>query len=270
MKMKNFTISSSNGIASVSFAKPEKANALDMSGWQELRQVFERLSADAAVRVIVLSGEGKHFCSGIEVSLLLGLGSHIADSCQGRSSEKLYLLITELQQAVSAIESCRKPVIAAIHGGCLGGGLDIAAACDLRIASAQAFFSVKEIEMGMVADLGILQRLPKLIPAAFAAEMAFTGRKVSAEEALRFGLISQLHADEQALADAARQLAETIASKSPLSVRGTKEMLLHARDHSVADGLRYIAAWNAAMMLSEDLKEAGTAAFQKRPPVFRD
>ncbi|MEO6685243.1 MAG: crotonase/enoyl-CoA hydratase family protein [Dyadobacter sp.] len=262
----SFTIE--NNIALVKLNRPEKANALNTVAWKELKSIFEELDQNDEVRVIVLSGSGKHFCSGIDVSLLADLIK--PEESDARQSEKIRKLIIELQSSVTAIELCSKPVIAAIKGGCIGAGVDIICACDMSYATQDAFFCIKEIDMGMVADLGTLQRLPKLIADGFAREMAFTGREVFGAEAERIGLVNKCYETVDMLFSSVTEIAATIASKSPVSIRGTKHILNHSRDHSVADGLQYIATWNAAMLISEDFKEVFKAKSEKRLPDFRN
>ncbi|MDQ6477392.1 crotonase/enoyl-CoA hydratase family protein [Dyadobacter sp. LHD-138] len=257
-----------NDIGYVKLNRPEKANALNQTAWHELKSIFEALDENDDVRVIMLSGEGKHFCSGIDLSLLLSV-QNIAETCDARKREKLRKLILELQSPINAIENCSKPVIAAIHGGCIGAGVDIVSACDMRYATHEAYFSIKEIDMGMVADLGTLQRLPKLISEGMVREMAFTGRQVFGEEAEKIGLVNKSFESKDVLLEKVAAVAKTIAAKSPVSVRGTKHILNHSRDHSVADGLAYMATWNAAMLLSEDLHKAFQAQSEKRLPNFK-
>ncbi|MBC7922023.1 MAG: crotonase/enoyl-CoA hydratase family protein [Ferruginibacter sp.] len=257
-------------IAHVVIHRPDKANALDQTAWDELKATFENLDGLDEVRVIVLSGEGRHFCSGIDLRLLMSVAQNPNGAGDGRSREKLRKSIQRLQAPINAVERCGKPVIAAIHGGCIGAGIDLICGCDLRYGTDDAFFTIKEIDMGMVADLGTLQRLPKLIGEAVVREMAYTGRPVGGKEAKEIGLVNRTFPDRETLMTEVRQLAATIAAKSPLAIRGTKEMLNYARDHSVADGLNYIATWNAAMLLSADLTEAFQASTQKRPATFGD
>lgn len=253
MEYSTLKLSKENHIAEIELNQPDKANALDEKAWQELRSVFEALKNDDNVRAIILSGGGKHFSAGIDLKFLAAIQSTIADSCPGRTREKLRELILSLQDSINTIESCNKPVIAVVHGACVGAGLDIIAACDIRFAAQGSFFSIKEIDMGMVADLGSLQRLPKLIAEGIVREMAFTGRNVEAEEAERIGLINKVLIDKNAAVMSARETAGLIARKSPLAIRGTKAILNHSRDHTVAQGLENVATWNAAMLLSEDL-----------------
>lgn len=270
MEYSTLEVSLSGHIAQVALNRPSKANALTEAAFQELKAVMEALDADVEVRVILLHGNGSHFCAGIDLELLMSIHAKTEDSCDGRKREKLLRLIQQLQGSIHAVEACRKPVLAAIHGGCIGGGLDLAAACDMRYCTAEAYFTLKEIDLGMVADLGSLQRLPKLISPGLVNEMAYTGRKVQAAEAERSGLVNRVFETKDAMMEALGQLAAEIASKSPLSIRGTKQALLHARDHTVAEGMAHIALWNAAMILSEDLAAAGRAAITKAQATFRN
>jgi len=266
----HFKVEIDNKIAQVTFNRPEKANALHMDAWTEMQTIFETLSQADDVRVIVLAGEGKHFCAGIDLELLMSIGNVQEIPCPGKRSEKLRGIILKLQQTITAIEKCSKPVLAAIHNGCIGGGVDIATACDMRYCTEDAYFTVKEIDLGMVADLGTLQRLPKIISPGMAAEMAYTARKVFGPEARNIGLVNHCYDSKQTLMEGVMQIASTIASKSPLSIRGTKDVLHYTRDHSVEDALNYMSTWNAAMLLSADLTEAFTATMEKRAPKFDD
>jgi enoyl-CoA hydratase/carnithine racemase len=250
--------------------RPDKANALDLPMWHELRAAMQWVDATGQARVAVLRGAGAQFTSGIDLAMLAGLQKEIADPCDARAREKLRRVILELQDTVSAIERCRKPVLAAVHGACLGGGVDIAVACDLRYCSADAVFSVREVDVGLTADLGTLQRLPKLVGEGMARELAYTGRNVAGGEASAIGLVNRCYASAAELAAGVAGIAAAIAAKSPLAVRGAKEMITYARDHSVADGLNYVATWNAALLLSSDLGEALAAGRERRPPRYRD
>lgn len=270
MQWQTFDVVVQGKVALVRFNRADKANALNQAMWQELQSVMEWADAEATVRAVVLAGHGRHFCSGIDLSMLMGIQGAIADECEGRQREKLRRLILQLQDNVSSLERCRKPVVAAIHGACLGGGLDIALAADFRFAAADAVFGVREVDIGMVADVGTLQRLPGVVGQGVAREMALTGRDVMAEEALRIGLVNRVLPDADAVLAAALESATLMAGKSPLAVRGSKEMLNYARDHSVADSLNQVATWNAAMLLSEDIQKAGMAAMTRQAAVFRD
>jgi enoyl-CoA hydratase len=263
-----FEVKIENFVGFVKINRPEKANAINKTGWEELKLTFESLDDNDDVRVIVLhGGESKHFCAGIDLDLLMSI-SETAVKCQGRKNEKLRKSVLELQAPINAIENCSKPVLAAIHGGCIGGGVDIISACDMRYCTHDAFFTIKEIDMGMVADLGTLQRLPKLIGEGKMREMAYTGRNVTGIEAEKIGLVNDSLGNKDDLLKHVTEIAKIIAQKSPLSIRGSKHILLHTRDHSVADGLNYIATWNAAMLMSNDLMEAFSSKMQKREPNF--
>lgn len=266
--METLLIEINDAIAHIKINRPERANALNTQAWNELQQVFDELDENPAIRVIVLSGEGKHFCSGIDLDLLMSVTQVNQVACDGRKREQLRKMILKLQAPINAIENCSKPVLAAIHGGCIGGGVDVISACDMRYCTDDAFFCIREIDMGMVADLGTLQRLPKLIAEGIVREMAYTGRNVLGKEAEKIGLANRTFENKETMLQEVMLIAKQIAAKSPLSIRGTKHILLHTRDHSVADGLNYMATWNAAMLLSNDLNEAFQAKMEKRGASF--
>jgi enoyl-CoA hydratase len=203
--------------------------------------------------------------------MMAGILPAIHDDCDGRARENLRRLILDLQDTLTSLERCRKPVLAAIHGACVGGGIDLSCCADMRYCSADAYFSVKEIDIGMVADVGTLQRLPKLVGnQGWVRELTYTGRRFDAAEAQAQGFVQRVFESREALQAGVRELATQIAAKSPLSIRGAKEMLLYSRDHSVADGLNHIATWNAAMLMSEDLMAAMTAGQTGQAPSFKD
>ena len=270
MEFKTLKVALADAIATIQLNRPERANAMEQAMWTELRDAMRWLDETPAARVGVLSGAGKHFTAGIDLAMLAGMQAQMRDDCDGRAREKLRRLILDLQDTLTSIERCRKPVIVAIHGACIGGGIDLICACDLRYCSADAYFSVKEIDVGLTADVGTLQRLPHIVGEGAARELAYTGRKVSGAEAKELRLVNQCYPDQAALTAAMRELAATLAAKAPLALRGCKEMITYARDHSVADGLNYVATWNAAMLLSTDLGEAMAAAKEERKPNFRD
>ena len=257
-------------VAEISLNRPERSNALNEAMWQELREAMRWADATPEVRVVVLAGAGKNFCAGIDLAMLGGVAQAVAHADPARSRESLRRLILDLQDCLSSIEACRKPVLAAIQGACIGGALDMVTCCDMRYAAADAVFSVKEVDVGMTADVGTLQRLPRMVPDGVARELAYTGRNVDAAEAAAIGLVNRVFPTHEELAVGVMQIAQAIAAKSPLAIRGTKEMLNYGRDHSVADGLNYIATWNAAMLMSADLNEAMAAAKERRPPKYPD
>lgn len=259
-----------DGIAEIRLDRPDKSNAMNDAMWQEIRQAFAWADATPEVRVVILSGAGRNFCAGIDLAMLGGIQQRIADPDGAHSREKLRRLILDLQDCLTSIERCRKPVLAAIQGACVGGALDMVTCCDMRYVAPDAVFSVREIDLGMVADVGTLQRLPRLIGDGMTRELAYTGRNVGAEEAERLGLANRIFASPEALTAAVREIAHAIAAKSPLATRGLKEVMNYSRDHSVADGLNFVATWNAAMLLSGDLAESIAAQREKRAPKFAD
>ena len=268
--MQTLKLSIENHIAHLTINRSEKANALNQVAWDEITEVFKYLDEYDEVRVIVLEGgDSKHFCAGIDLSLLMSV-SQTNITCDARRREQVRKDIFRLQAPINTIESCSKPVLVAIHGGCIGGGIDLVCACDMRYCTDDAYFTIKEIDMGMVADLGTLQRLPKLIGDGLVREMAYTGRNVEGQEAEKIGIVNRSFTDKAMMMEEVIKIATMIASKSPLSIRGTKHILLHTRDHSVSDGLNYMATWNAAMLLSNDLQEAFTAKMQKREANFEN
>lgn len=258
------------GIAQVRLDRPDKSNAMDDAMWQELRAAFRWVDTTPEARVAILSGAGRQFCAGIDLAMLASIVPRIARRDAARSREALRGIILDLQDCLTTIERCRKPVIAAIHGACIGGAVDLVTCCDLRYASADARFSVREIDLGMAADVGTLQRLPKIVPDGIARELCYTGRSLDAAEARAIGLVNRVFETPEALAEQVAAVAATIAAKSPLAIRGTKEMLNYGRDHSIADGLDRVASWNASMLLSDDLAEAMAALREKRAPHFED
>jgi enoyl-CoA hydratase len=260
----------SDGIAEVRLNRPDKSNAMTEAMWQEIRQAFEWVDATPQARVAILCGEGKNFCAGIDLAMLASIQQQIANPDGARSREALRRLILDLQDCLSSIERCRKPVIAAIQGACVGGALDMVTCCDMRYASEDAIFSIKEVDLGMVADVGTLQRLPYLIGQGMTRELAFTGRNVKASEAKQIGLVNQIFESNSALTVTVNELAKTIAEKSPLAIRGIKEVMNFSRDRSVADGLNHVASWNAGMLLSADLNECIAAQRERRTAKFSD
>uniref|UniRef100_A0A7N0UIY4 Uncharacterized protein n=1 Tax=Kalanchoe fedtschenkoi TaxID=63787 RepID=A0A7N0UIY4_KALFE len=258
-----------SGVFHLLLNRPTHRNALSRDFFSEFPKALSLLDQNPEVRVIVLSGAGHHFCSGIDLSTLGNITySPGSEADRGRSAERLRRDIKFLQDAITSIEQCRKPVIAAIQGACIGGGIDLITACDVRYCSEDAFFSVKEVDLAIVADLGTLQRLPTIVGFGNAMELALTGRRFTGLEAKELGLVSQVFKSREEMDRAVMAVAQGIASKSPLAVTGTKAVLLKGRDYSVDQGLDYVATWNSAMIISDDLKEAIAAHVQKRKPLF--
>ncbi|XP_028795941.1 delta(3,5)-Delta(2,4)-dienoyl-CoA isomerase, peroxisomal-like [Neltuma alba] len=248
--------------------RPSQRNALSSDFFTELPKALHYLDHNPQVNVIVLSGAGGHFCSGIDLNSLSSTFKDHSSSDRGRSGEKLRRHILGLQDAITAIERCRKPVIASIQGACIGGGVDIITACDIRLCTKDAFFSVKEVDLAITSDLGTLQRLPSIVGYGNAIELALTARRFSGLEAKELGLVSRAFDSKHELDEAVWDVAEAIAAKSSLAVIGTKAVLLKSRDLTVEQGLDYVATRNAATLLSNDLHEAVLAHIQKRKPTF--
>lgn len=265
-----FAVDLTDGIARIDFNRPQRANALNLEMWHELGRAFGWADAQTSARVVVLGGRGRHFTAGIDLDFLAELRASLGDAGPGRQYEALRASILALQATVTAIEACRKPVIAELHGACIGGGVDIACACDLRYASEDARFSVKEIDLAIVADLGTLQRLPRLVGDGVARELVYTAREFGAAEAARIGFVSGVEADAASLAARVASVARALAARSPLAVRGIKQALAYSRDHSVAEGLEHVAALNAGLLLAPDVAEAVDAFVGRRAARFDD
>ena len=257
-------------IAEVTLLGPGKGNAMGPDFWRELPLVFRALDADPEVRAVVLTGSGPHFCYGLDLPAMMHEWAGIlgGDSLAGPRSRFLDD-IRRLQDAVNAVAECRKPVIAAVSGWCVGGGVDVISAADIRLASAEAKFSVREVRVAIVADLGSLQRLAGIIGEGHLRELAFTGKDIDAARAERIGLVNDVYPDQDAVLTAARELAGEIAANPPLVVQGVKDVLDVDRGPKVAAGLRDVAAWNSAFLPSKDLGEAMGAFLQRRQPEFR-
>ncbi|WP_044874727.1 crotonase/enoyl-CoA hydratase family protein [Pseudomonas sp. LFM046] len=266
---KAFRVELADKIAHVQINRPEKINAMNADFWREIVEIFREIEDNDEVRVVVLSGAGKHFSSGIDLMMLASVGAQLGPDA-GRNARTLRRKILELQASFNAVDNCSKPVIAAIQGYCLGGAIDLVSACDMRYCTVDAQFSIKEIDIGMAADVGTLQRLPRIIGDGMMRELAYTGRTIDGEEAQRLGLVNRTYADQDALLDGVFGIAHQIAAKSPIAVRGTKEMIRYMRDHRVDDGLEYVATWNAAMLQSTDLRVAMAAHMSKQKPEFAD
>jgi len=255
-------------VATVCLNRPDKANAMNDTMWGELQTCFEWLDGESSVRVVILAGNGKHFCAGLDLSVFGELVSE--DEDPARRAEAFRRTVLRLQANLSAIENCRKPVLAAIHNTCIGAGVDMTCCADMRYATEDAFFSIREIDIGMTADVGTLQRLPKIIPDGVVRELAYTGRNMDAEEAREVGYVNRVYDNRDTMLREVTEIAHNIALKSPLAVRGSKEMLLYSRDHSVREGLNYIATWNAGMFSQVDIRAGIEAQMKKQQAVYDD
>ncbi|KAJ3463156.1 hypothetical protein MRS44_007942 [Fusarium solani] len=258
-------------VAHVEINRPRKLNAFSQAVWLEFGRVFEQLSHDAEVRAVVLSGAGdRAFTAGLDVQaatsdgILSGGEQDVA-----RKAKALRSHIEEFQASISAMEKCEKPVICVVHGISIGLAIDIACCADIRICASNTRFAVKEVDIGLAADIGTLARLPKLVGStSWVKDVCLTARDFSAQEALSVGFVSQVHEGKEAAVQAGAALAATLASKSPVAVQGTKELLNYGRDHSVDESLRYTKVWNAAAVQSKDFSQALMSGLKKTKPRF--
>ncbi|MBN8467328.1 crotonase/enoyl-CoA hydratase family protein [Corallococcus exiguus] len=268
---KSLRIEKADGIAELVLTGPGKGNAMGPDFWREMPEALRALDADDDVRVLLVRGEGQNFTYGLD---LMGMMESLGPLLTGESNlalerSRLLKLIGEMQQATEGMARCKKPVIAAVHGWCIGGGMDLIAACDFRYCSQEAKFSLREVKVGIVADLGALQRLPRIIGEGNTRELAYTGGDVDSARALRMGLVNEVFPSPEALLTEARATARRIADNPPLVVQGAKQVMEYCADKSIADGLRYVAVWNSAFLQSLDLTEAFSAFAERRPPKFQ-
>ena len=268
-----FKLDVENHIGNLVLSRPDELNTMSRDFWVELGEVLEVINRDSDIRVVVMSSTGKHFCAGMDLNAFTNGVDNIPDDKKpdhARIGEAVYRVAKELQEYISTLEKIRVPVIAAIHGGCIGGAVDMVTACDIRLASDDAFFCIQEINIGMAADVGTLQRLPKIIPDSKMREMAYTGRRMYAEEAKEAGLVSGTYGSQEELLEAANKLASEIASKSPVAIYGLKAVMNYSRDHNVNDSLEYNALWSGAMLSQKDMTEQMTANMEKRDASFNE
>ena len=263
-----FSVDLTDHVAHIRLNRPHKANSLIPEFWSEFPQAVGRISDDGEARVIVISAEGKTFCAGMDLSVFMGGGFDPDTDNHQVAAESFLHKVAMLQDTFSALERARQPVLAAIQGGAVGAGVDLATACCCRYASADAFFSVYETALGMTADVGTFPRLAKIIPEGWARQMAYTAERVGAERAKAIGLVNEVYPDAQSLLEGVMDIARRIAAHSPLAVSGTKAAIAHARDHGTADSLAYVGLWNAAMLRPEDIREANMARLEGRAPRF--
>ena len=263
-----FTLSITDHIAHLVLNRPEAMNTMHPQFWRELDQVLTQLHAGTEARVLVISSTGKHFSAGMALETFSGAITLDDKSAEGRAA--IFDLLTDMQATFTKLETLRIPVIAAIQGGCIGGAVDMVSACCLRYATADAFFCIQEINIGMVADVGTLQRLPKLMPLGVVKELAYTGRRMPAAQAQGYGLVNQVFDTPEALLTGALQMAQEIASKPPVAIWGTKQALHYARDHGVDDALKQMGWLQGAIWSNKHVMEAVTAMKEKRAGQFPD
>ncbi|MBV9931958.1 MAG: enoyl-CoA hydratase/isomerase family protein [Alphaproteobacteria bacterium] len=268
MAEERVAIERDGGVAHLALAREDKLNAMDGEMFAAIGEAFRTLGADPSVRCILLSARGRHFTAGLDLHYA---GSQFAPAADlGRAAESRLRHIQWLQDCFTAAEAARAPVIAAIHGGCIGAGVDLACACDIRIAAADTFFQVAEVDVAITADLGTLQRMTRLLPEGIVRELAYTARRLPADEALRLGFVNRVEPDREAVVAAGFALARAIAAKSPLAVAGAKASLNYSRGRTVEEGLRQVALWNAATLVSADLTTAVEARLTRADPTFDD
>ena len=270
-----FDVSIANDVAHIVLNRPDKRNSMIHEFWDELPTIVQNIDQNSTARVIVLSSTGPHFTSGLDTSIF---GSSVESSDNPEDAEKskrqrgakLYDTIKHMQKSFTCLEQCRIPVIAAIQGGAIGGGVDLVTACDLRYMTEDGFLSIYEINIGMTADVGTFPRITRLLPEGVVKELAYTGRRITAQEAKQHGLVNEIYTDHEAMLEATMGIARQIATKAPLAVYGSKKIINYSRDHSTADSLDYISLWNASMLQPDEISEAFAAAQEEREGDFVD
>ncbi len=263
-------IERNDGIAEVILNRPEKLNAMAPQFFYEIKRAFEEIDDDETIRVAILHAEGRMFTAGLDLKksggLLTGDGTQ---QSQATDNYRTYRNIRKLQDCFTALQVCRKPVIAAVHGKCIGGGIDLITAADIRLCTADAEFSIFETRIAITADVGTLQRITPIVGRGMAREMAFTGKFIGSERAMQSQLVNQVYPDKESMMVGAREMAMEIAANSPLAVQGTKTVMNYSDEHNTEEGLEYVAQWNSAFIRSDDLTEAMTAFIEKRAPEFK-
>lgn len=256
-------------VAEVVLNNPKKLNAMAPIFFEEIGRVFKEIDEDDSIYAVVLWAEGRLFCAGLDL-FASGLGAAGPEPTESEAVQKLkmYRHVLQWQENISGPENCRKPVIAAVHNHCIGGGVDLTTSCDIRLCTEDATFAIHETKIGMVADVGTLQRITPIVGKGMAREMAYTGKRITSDRALRCGLVNEVFEDKDSLLAGARALADEIAANPPLAVQGTKNVLQYSEEHTIKEGLDYIAHWNTSFIKSDDLAEAVTAFKEKREPNF--
>ncbi len=268
-----FEVSIENQIAHIKLNRPEKRNCMSRSFWNDLPAVVKDIDHNAKARVIVISSTGPHFTGGLdlkEFAVADGIDLGEKETKETQAAADFYSHVSLMQDSFSSLEQCRIPILAAIQGGCIGGGVDFTTACDIRYACEGAFFTIYEIKIAMTADVGTFPRIVKLLPEGIVRELAYTGRPLKADEALSLGFVNKVYADQESMLAGVMEIARDIASNAPLAVYGCKKMINYARDHSTADGLDYVAVWNMSMLKPEEMIESQRAKAEKRPGAYVD
>lgn len=268
MELETLSLSVEAGVAHVRLTRGEALNTMTPQFWKDMISVFGRIEEDGSIRAVVLSSTGRHFTAGLDLKSAGSLGGGRGDVARQRAHFLKH--VKRLQHAFTVIDECRVPVIAAIQGACIGGGVDLVTACDMRVACEDSYFTIQEINVGIVADVGTLQRIPHLLPQGLVRELTYTGRQFPAEEAQRHGFVNRIAPDHEGAIEAAFELARQIAVKSPVAIMGCKAVLNRGRGQTVDAGLDYVAVWNAAFLQGDDMKEAIGSQMEKRPASFAD
>jgi enoyl-CoA hydratase len=266
---KTLSVNINNNIAHIVLNRPEQLNSMIPEFWSELPNCVRSIDNNAAARVIVISAEGKHFSAGMDLSVFQNMSASFTGE-PARRAEQMRRGVLALQDSFTALEQVRLPVLAAIQGGAIGGAVDMISACDSRYCTKEAFFCIKETQLGMTADVGTLQRLGQLMSPGLVRELAYTGRNMDSNEALQRGFVNQVFESQQEMLDAVMKIAKQIAINSPMAVAGSKEMLNYARDNSIQDSLNYMATWQSGMFQLPDIQEAMQAAADKRMPEYEN
>ncbi len=262
-----------NNIAHIILNRPKKRNSMIPEFWDDLPKIVQKIDKESMARVIVISSTGPHFTSGIDISVFGSSKKETVDHEEQQelnrvAGAKLYDTVQYLQQTFSCLEESRIPVLVAIQGGAIGGGVDLITACDMRYMTEDAFLTIFEINIGMTADVGTFPRICKLLPEGIVKELAYTGRKMSAQEAKTLGLVNEIYQDHETMLSGVMKIAQKIAQKAPLAVYGSKRIINYSRDHTTADTLDYIGLWNASMLQQDEIREAMTAPKENRDPNF--
>ena len=266
-----FDVSIADKVAHVKLDRGPNLNTMITSFWSELPEIINEISDEGKARAIVISSTGKHFCAGMDLAVFTGGGLSDSEKTErGRRNALTRESALHLQESFTCFERARMPVLAAIQGGCVGGAVDMVTAADMRYATEDAWFCIQEINIGMTADVGTLQRLPKIIPEGVARELAYTGRRMTAQRAMEVGLVNEVFSSHEVMVDAVLEIASEIATKSPLAIWGTKESINYTRDHSVADSLNFIATWQAGMYQPKDMASVFEAQTKREEPEFDD
>ena len=271
MELQTLSLTVEDGIARVTMIRAAELNTMNRAFWTELITVFEAIDADTSVRAVVIASTGKHFSAGLDLKMAAGsLGGGGDSSDLGRARESFRRHVKHMQDTFTVVDRCRVPVIAVVQGGCIGGGVDFVTACDMRVGTADCFFTIQEINIAIVADVGTLQRIPYLLPQGLIRELCYTGRRFPAAEAAQHGFLNKVADSHEAAIEAGMALAREIAGKSPLAITGIKQVLNAGRDMTIDQGLEYVAVWNAGMLQGDDVKNAVTAQTSRSVAKFAD